>query len=191
MLTKQKSREYTKNIVQNMKENKSNAKLYWSLLDKLKTSGKNDRFIRSAKRWEAHFKYLLFKEDTNGIEIGISTETATNSPLDSFIAIKEIQKIAKKLKSGRATGVDLISNEMLQILVECKSEILCDLFNKILFSSEFPEHWITGMLLPIHKKGSKSPPKNYRSIMLLSCLGKLFTSLLNERLQNYTMSNNI
>ena len=27
--------------------------------------------------------------------------------------------------------------------------------------------------------------------MLLSCLGKLFTSLLNERLLNYTMSNNI
>ena len=131
-----------------MKENKSNAKLYWSLLDKLKTSGKNDKFIIliSAKKWEAHFKNLLFKEDANEIEIGISTETA-NSPLDSFITIKEIQKIAKKLKSGRATGIDLISNEMLQILAECKPEILCHLFNKILFSSEFPEHWITGMLL--------------------------------------------
>ena len=80
---------------------------------------------------------------------------------------------------------------MLQILAECKPEILCHLFNKILFSSEFPEHWITGMLLPVHKKGSKSSPKNYRGIMLLSCLGKLFTSLLNERLLNYTMSNNI
>ena len=63
-----------------MKENTSNPKLYWSLLDKLKTSGKNDRFIRSisAKKWEAHFKHLLFKEDTNEIEIGISTDTATD-----------------------------------------------------------------------------------------------------------------
>ena len=80
---------------------------------------------------------------------------------------------------------------MLQILAECKPEILCHLFNKILFSSEFPEHWITGMLLPIHKKGSKSSPKNYRGILLLSCLGKSFTSLLYERLLNYAMSNNI
>ena len=47
------------------------------------------------------------------------------------------------------------------------------------------------MLLPIHKKGSKSSPKNYRGIMLLSCLGKLFASLLDERLLNYAMSNNI
>ena len=132
----------------------------------------------------------MFKEDTNEVEIGISTETATNSPLDSFITIKEIQKIAKKLKSRRATGIDLISNEMLQILAECKPEILCHLFNKILFSSEFPEHWIT-FLLRVHKKGSKSLPKNYRGIVLLSCLGKLFTSLFNERLLNYTMSNNI
>ena len=80
---------------------------------------------------------------------------------------------------------------MLQITGECKPEILCHLFNRILFSSEFPEHWITGILLPVHKKGSKSSPKNYRGIMLLSYLGKLFTSLLNERLLNYTMSNNI
>ena len=167
--------------------------LYWSLLDKLKTSGKNDKFIRSisAKKWEDYLKNLLFKEDANEIEMGMSTETATNSPLDSFITIKEIRKIAQKLKSGRATGIDLISNEMLQILAECEPEILCHLFNKILFSSEFPEHWITGMLLPVHRKGSKSSPKNYRGIMLLSRLGKLFTSLLNERLLNYTVSNNI
>ena len=117
-----------------MKENTSNPELYWSQLDKLKTSGKNDRFIRSisTKKWEAHFKNLLFKEDANEIEIGISTDTATDSPLDSSITIKEIQKIAKKLKSGRATGINLISNEMLQILAECKPEILCHLFNKIL-----------------------------------------------------------
>ena len=81
---------------------------------------------------------------------------------------------------------------MLQILEECKPEILCHLFNKVLlFSSEFQEHWITDMLLPVHKKGSKSSPKNYKGIMLLSCLRKLFTSLLNERLLNYTMSNNV
>ena len=133
----------------------------------------------------------MFREDANKIEIGISTDTATDSPLDSFITTKEIQKIAQKLRSGRDTGIDLISNEMLQTLAECKPEILCHLFNKILFGSEFPEHWITGMLLPIYEKGSKSSPNNCRGIMLLSCLGKLFASLLNERLLNYAMSNNI
>ena len=80
----------------------------------------------------------MVKEDANEIEIDISKDTATDSPLDSFITIEEIQKIAQKLKSRRATGIDLIGNEMLQILEECKPEILCYLFNKILFSSELP-----------------------------------------------------
>ena len=137
---KAKNTECSKNIVHDMKENTPNPKLHWSLLDKLKTSGKNDRFIRliSPKKWEAHFKNLLLKEDANEIKIDILTDTATDSPLDSFITIKEIQKIAQKIKSRRATGIDLIGNEMLQILAECKPEILCHLFNKILFSSELP-----------------------------------------------------
>ena len=80
----------------------------------------------------------MLKEDANEIEIDISTDTATDSPFDSFITIEEIQKIAQKLKSRRATGIDLIGHEMLQILAECKPEILCHLFNKIIFSSELP-----------------------------------------------------
>ena len=34
-------------------------------------------------------------------------------------------------------------------------------------------------------KGSLDDPDNYRGITLLSCLGKLFTSCLNNRLSNY------
>jgi 23S rRNA maturation mini-RNase III len=34
----------------------------------------------------------------------------------------------------------------------------------------------------IDKKGEKNKPENYRPITLLSCMGKLFASILNERL---------
>lgn len=69
--------------------------------------------------------------------------------------------------------------------------VLSKLFTKILFTNKFPKNWITGMLIPIHKKGPKSYVGNYRGIMLLSCLGKLFTAIINERLLTYLKEKNI
>ena len=61
------------------------------------------------------------------------------------------------------------------------------IFNTVLDSGKLPEKWIIGNIIPIYKnKVSKSDPKNYRPITLVSCFGKLFTSVINERLQNYS-----
>jgi len=35
-------------------------------------------------------------------------------------------------------------------------------------------------------KGKSDEPKNYRPISILSCLGKLFTTILNKRLNAYS-----
>ena len=43
--------------------------------------------------------------------------------------------------------------------------------------------------MPLHKGGPIDNPDNYRGITLLSCVGKLFTSLLNHRLCNYLNAN--
>jgi hypothetical protein len=37
-------------------------------------------------------------------------------------------------------------------------------------------------------KGDKFDPKNYRPITIVSCLGKLFTAILNERLNEFSES---
>jgi hypothetical protein len=48
-----------------------------------------------------------------------------------------------------------------------------------------PSSWLIGMIKPIYKnKGDKFDPKNYRPITIASCLGKLFTAILNERLKD-------
>ena len=60
------------------------------------------------------------------------------------------------------------------------------LFNKIFDSGIFPEDWTFGMIIPIYKKkGNIDKCDNYRGITLLSCLGKLFTNILNTRLLNF------
>ena len=47
------------------------------------------------------------------------------------------------------------------------------------------------MITPIFKSGNKSDPSNYRGICVTSCLGKLFCSILNIRLNNYFQEKNI
>ena len=49
-----------------------------------------------------------------------------------------------------------------------------------------------GLIIPIYKKkGDRMDSNNYRGVTLLSCIGKLFTSVLNERLKVYCESNKI
>ena len=63
------------------------------------------------------------------------------------------------------------------------THIFTKLFNLILLSKKTPDEWSIGMIKPVFKnKGSFDEPGNYRGITLLSCFGKLFTSILNERL---------
>ena len=47
------------------------------------------------------------------------------------------------------------------------------------------------MIIPLHKKGSKSDEKNYRGIALLSCIGKFFNVIINERISDFALANNI
>ena len=60
------------------------------------------------------------------------------------------------------------------------------LFYQIFDSGVISSQWTFGNIIPLYKnKGDTTDPKNYRSITLISCLGKLFTSILNERMNQY------
>ena len=66
------------------------------------------------------------------------------------------------------------------------------LFNTVLNTGQMPEAWTVGTIIPIYKeKGDPSNPSNYRGITLVSTLGKVFTKLINERLEQFSDSNRI
>ena len=57
--------------------------------------------------------------------------------------------------------------------------VLAKLFNVVLNSGIFPESWAKGLIVPVYKnKGDRSDPNNYRGITLISCVCKMFTSLI-------------
>ena len=77
-------------------------------------------------------------------------------------------------------------NEHLKSLAHIVSPLLENLFNLVLDTGLVPECWTLGMIKPIFKnKGSCKDPSNYRPITLISCVGKVFTAILNNRIQSY------
>ena len=65
------------------------------------------------------------------------------------------------------------------------------IFNLIFSTGLFPDTWSQSLIIPIHKKGDKMNPDNYRGITLLSCFGKLFTSIINDRITKFVEDENI
>ena len=64
--------------------------------------------------------------------------------------------------------------------------IYCKLFNIIFDTGIIPDAWSVGTIKPIYKnKGDPKLPENYRPTTILSCLGKLLTSIINNRLKGY------
>ena len=69
---------------------------------------------------------------------------------------------------------------------------LVRLFNLILNSGIVPTEWCISLIQPLYKnKGSKLDANNYRGISLISCVGKVFTQLINRRLENFIHQNDI
>ena len=109
-------------------------------------------------------------------------KSASFDELDAVITEDEILAAIKTLKQNKAGGVDGILNEF---IIHCKDVLmpcLIVLFNNVFNSGFFPHIWSRGCIVPLFKKGNVNDTNNYRGITLVSCLGKLFTSILNHRL---------
>ena len=99
------------------------------------------------------------------------------------ISIEEIKRVVNKLKNGKAVGDDDIPNEFLKKggLEVWKS--MGKVFNWVRVSGIIPDIWKRSYTKLLHKGGSKHDLDNYRGIAITSNVGKVFTKILANRLQ--------
>ena len=105
--------------------------------------------------------------------------------LDAEITVYEINKAVKNLKQSKSGGPDQLLNEFLKYGFDTLRPYLLKLYNIILSTGCFPRSWGEGFIIPIFKKGNVENVENYRGITLLSVVGKLFTSIINNRLNEW------
>ena len=84
-----------------------------------------------------------------------------------------------KLKKGKAASDDMISNQLLMSLNHDNIVLLTELFKICLDKGVYP--WNNNIITPLHKKGCKDNPDNYKAISVSSEIGKLLSPILLDR----------
>ena len=166
---------------------KKDPKRFWK-----KIKGDRKKTIVGNCDFYSHFKELASRE--NRLEDIVREEIvrinehygATEvDELDKNIDFVELNSAIKDLSKNKATGHDQVLNEFIINSPTNIRYLILMLFNSILTLEYFPEKWSIGSIIPIFKSGDKNVSNNYRGITLLSCLGKLFTKVMNKRLNSW------
>ena len=190
-LIKKKKVKYKQDIIDQMHITKpSDKKQFWKLLNKLDLDSMNTKNAASEispKEWMNHYTNLL-QGTTQGT---IPKNTAELGPLDYEITDDEILKAKGILKPGKATGVDIVNNEMVLEALREYPQAFRKVMNSLLREGIGAISWLVSLLVPIHKKGPTDDPDNYRGIALISCLAKFFYAILNNRLLAFCLENEI
>ncbi|XP_065584387.1 uncharacterized protein LOC136043406 [Artemia franciscana] len=105
------------------------------------------------ERWASHFEKLLNRPRTcdqaNVPDIPFMYLDFNTDPPSA----EEIMHAAKKLKNGRAPGIDGISAEMLKYSISTCISIWLSLFTKIWTLVKVPRDWSRGITVKLFKEG--------------------------------------
>ena len=192
--------KYIKNTLNNYinKHNKANEsklrnmhrkrpKEYWKFLNSLKNKKQNEQ--PDLNEFYEHFKNINATSNIDPEDdIPLTPPDFDNDGeeiLNCEVTESEIRKCIRNLKNSKSPGADDVLNEYLKCTSTLLMPLYVLLFN-ILETGIMPSKWVEGIIVPIFKnKGDPLSADNYRPITLLSCIGKLFTAVLNERLTTY------
>ena len=191
-LVKTKKKEFFDELSRDVEDNKN---INWGRFKKLRTLQQKgpmlDVFdmLNFCKFFEGLYgKPSLPKHITEEMKLGTisSQKEDLQDSLDQLITIEELDKAISELKSGKAVSEDLIANEFIKACSETARKAICNLFNECLRTGIYP--WNTSVVTPLHKKGDIYNPDNYRAIAVASNIGKLFSTILLQRLIEFRNS---
>ena len=146
-----------------------------------------------SNEWEREYQDILQRgEASTPMEIFPQAEQIrqTAASLNQTISMQETVTPFQCTLNGKAVGVDDIANKILKVigLQVCLHELYSACFDV----SIVPTKYYQAIIHPILKRG-KSPmfSLSYMGISLMSCVCKVFSSILNNRLVLYAEANDV
>ena len=193
-LLKQKQTDYKNQTLKTLIEDMNNPKQFWSTLKDFLGKPMNQCII-SKEEWFDHFSNI-FQDECPRADLGeffsqpnfvnnYSSVDADYEILDQAITHQEVLNAISALKDSKAAGPDGFSGEFYKYASPELALFLTSFFNKLFETGSFPYEWSEAIIQPIHKKGDRNCPDNFRGISLLSVCGKLYSYILNKRLTDW------
>ena len=65
------------------------------------------------------------------------------------------------------------------------------LFNLSMKTNQIPSQWKNALIIPIHKKGNRNVPSNYRPISLTSSFCRIFETIISHKIMQHLLANNL
>ena len=153
----------------------------------------NGRLLKgndARKRWAEYFEELLnVQEDreadivaVGGVQVPVMREES-----ETEITRQEVKRALNEMKGGKAPGMDGVRVETLKEGDVTVLEWLVRVFNICLILSIVPVDWVIACMVPLYKgKGDVQECSNFRSISLLSVVGKVYGRILINRIRDKT-----
>ena len=109
------------------------------------------------------------------------------------ITVDEVEVVIPYFKRNKSFSGDYLLNEYFLESFDILSGHIVDIFNAILNSGFFPTPWSEGIIhvVPLFKKNDPNNVNNFRGITLVSCFSKIFTGVLNNRLNKWAENNDV
>ena len=192
-ICRKKRKKYNISQAKNLIDiSKKDPKLFWK---KVKPNKHNSNSHDSTINFFDHFKNLAEKHtvlsETGKIEVNelSASHDISVDELDQNIYLEELNNAIKSLKRGKSGGNDAIVNEFIINAPYYIRNLMLLIFNNILELEYIPDKWCVGSIIPIFKSGDKNDANNYRGITLISVVCKLFTKIMNSRLNKWAEKN--
>ena len=103
----------------------------------------------------------------------------------------DIESLINCIKPNKANGPNSVPTNILKKFKSELSEPLSDMINVSSNKVTLPDFRKVANVIPIHKKGEKLDPNNYRPISLLSNITKLYEKAMRIQSTNFLRKNRL
>ena len=100
-------------------------------------------------------------------------------------------KYLNNLNISKSAGPDDIHPRVIYELRSNVVETLTKIYNKSLEAGKLPDDWKHAIIKPIHKKGKKGDPSNYRPVSLTSVPCKILERIIRDNIVEFLENNDL